>query len=118
MCAILALLLLAEAAGGALAVTSLRQQWTKHAQSTRDLERQVDQITRKVRTFEAEVAEAQHPDLLAERIASRLAPPQPRQIFWVRPAPATTVQPDAAPLPKLSLPPTTLELAAVPALSR
>jgi len=118
MCAVLALLLLAEAAGGALAVMSLRQQWTRHAKATQDLEREVDQITRKVRTFEAEVAEAQHPDLLAERISGRLLPPQPRQIVWVRPAPTTTVQPDAAPLPKLSLPSTTLELAAVPALSR
>ena len=118
-CALLALLLLAEAAGGALAVTSIRQQWTRHAKITQELERKVDQITREVSTVEAQAAEEQHPDLLVTRIGARLARPDPRQIVWVRPAPPTTVQPDAAPLPKLSLPPSsTLELAAIPAPTR
>jgi hypothetical protein len=100
---VLALMLLAEAAGGALVVVSLREQQARDAMATRQIERDLADAGRKLRSLDAQVEQDQEPDLLRTRIGTTLAIPQPQQIVWVRPAPPAQNRPDVTPVPNLSI---------------
>ncbi len=115
LCLVLAVLVLAEAAGGALAVVGLREQKARYAQAALDIQREMQDTGRKLRSLDAEADQDRQPDLLRARIGSQLAAPQPSQIVWVRPVPPSQNRPDVAPLPKLSLQFASLDPANAPA---
>jgi len=118
LCLVLAILLLAEAAGGALAVVGLREQKARHAETALEIQREMVDTGRKLRSLDAEVDQDRQPDILQARIGSQLAAPLPSQIVWVRPVPPSQNRPDVAPLPKLSLQFALLDPANAPAPPR
>jgi hypothetical protein len=99
---VLALLLLAEGAGGALAVVGLREQQAKHAESANQIERAVGEASQKLRSLDAMAEQDQQPDFLRSRIGDRMVAPLPKQIVWVRPAPPSQNRPEVAPVPTIS----------------
>jgi hypothetical protein len=113
---LLALLLLAEAAGGALAVVRLRQQEAGRAQAMRDLERGLADAGRQLRSLDAQVDEACQPEFLRAHASPALGPPLPRQIVWVRPAPLA--RPETPAVPRLNLQLASLDPALGPATPR
>ncbi|MGA2051792.1 MAG: hypothetical protein ABSH19_00630 [Opitutales bacterium] len=118
MAIVLALMLLAEAAGGALAVVGLREQQARDAISTREIERDLADAGRKLRSLDAEADQDRQPDLLRARIGNALAIPLPQQIVWVRPAPPAQNRPDVTPVPNLTIKLASLDPVAEPALPR
>jgi hypothetical protein len=83
--AALVLLLLAEAAGGSLAIVRLRENGARMASDTIKLQRKIADATRQLQDTSARVAFEQNPDLLKARVAGRLGPIPDKNILWVRP---------------------------------
>jgi len=115
---VLAILVLAEAAGGALAVVGMREKKARYAQSALDLQREMLDTGRKLRSLDAQTDQDRQPDILRTRIGDQLAAPKSSQIVWVRPVPPSQNRPDVAPLPKLSLQFASLDPANAPAPPR
>jgi len=118
LCLVLAVMLLAEAAGGALAVVGLRERTARSAQAALEIQREMVDTGRKLRSLDAVADQDRQPDFLRARIGDGLAAPQPSQIVWVRPVPPSQNRPDVAPLPKISLQFASLDPANAPAPPR
>jgi hypothetical protein len=114
----LALMLLAEAAGGALAVVGLREQQARHAQAALEIQREMADAGRKLRSLDAQADQEKQPGNMRVRIGDRLTTPKPEQIVWVRPMPPGQNHPEMAALPVFSIKLASLEPSSAPAPSR
>jgi hypothetical protein len=110
----LALMLLAEAAGGALVVVGLREQEARHAQAALEIKQEMTDAGRKLRSLDAQAEQDKQPGYLRVRVGDRLAAPKPEQIVWVRPVPPAQNRPDLAPLPAFSIKLASLDPASAP----
>jgi len=91
------LLLLAGAAGSALAVIRLREEAGRLAANTTQLRTTMGETTRLFQEMGAAMAAAQQPEVLRARVGNRLAPMTEKQIVWVRAIGATPRAEVAAP---------------------